>query len=145
MAKRKTSQTSAQHLSEPRGLFSLGQLRLLPTETHNDQDPVREIVTRQGTKHSPCQGIMWPHNSLSASPAVEASRASLSSPGSESAPQSSKRPWLASQGSGLDPQPSQTRILHLGAAVAATFLGDKAVQEALEKAQESCRQSIFSL
>lgn len=98
----------------------------------------------QRKKHRPCQGITWPRTSFSASPAVEASRASLASPGSESAPHSNKRPWLASQGSGLNPQPYQTRILHVGATVAATFLWDKAVQETLERARERCRQRILS-
>lgn len=94
----------------------------------------------QRKRHRPCQGITWPRTSFSASPAVEASRASLASPGSESAPHSNKRPWLASQGSGLNPQPYQTRILHVGATVAATFLWDKAVQEALERARERLKE-----
>lgn len=113
-------------------------IRILPGRNcHQPPDKGQKIICGQG--------ITWPHTSFSASPAVEASRASLASPGSESAPHSTKRPWLASQGRGLNPQPHQTRIVHLGAAVAATFLRDKAVQEALERAGESCRQRIFSL
>lgn len=46
--------------------------------------------------------------------------------------------------SGLNRQPHQTLILHLGATVTTIFLGAKAVQRALERARESWRQRIFS-
>lgn len=47
--------------------------------------------------------------------------------------------------SGLNRQLYQTPILHLGAAVTAIFLRDRAVHKALEGACESWRQRIFRL